>query len=367
VKVLWLSWKDRHHPQSGGAETVSGEIMDRLVRDGHEVKMITARYKNSKDHEIVNGVEVFRTGNRYTVYLKAKNFYKTKQLKDWPDIVIDEMNTIPFGSAYYVNAKNILLCYQLAREVWLYQTMFPLSIIGYASEPIMLRALARKYELVATESESTKKDLGKYGFTNVEIFRVGTYLPPVKELPSHKRMNLILSLGSIRPMKRTLDAIKAFESARDKDMSLEMVVAGDSSSSYAKKVIAYVEKSRHKNAIQIKGRVSQAEQLKLMSNAAIILVTSIKEGWGLIVTEANGQGTPAIVYDTDGLRDSVIDKKTGLLCTNKDYEDMADKILSLLSDKQQYETLQRNAWEFSKQFTFENSYRDFLSIISRTS
>lgn len=366
MKIIWLTWKDRRHPLAGGAETVSGEIMDRLARDGHEVKVITARYDGSSSKEDVNGITIFRVGNRYSVYLKARNLYK-KEFDNWADIVVDEMNTLPFGSGFYNKTRNIILCYQLAREVWFYQMMFPLSLLGYLSEPLMLCKLAKRYSITVTESNSTKDDLESYGFKNVHTFRIGMALKPLKSLEVKSKNNIILSLGSVRPMKRTLDAIKAFEIARDQDKNLKMIVAGDTTGPYARKIIRYVQKSRHNQAIDIKGRVSAAERLKIVQEASVILVTSVKEGWGLIVTEANSQGTPAIAYDVDGLRDSIKNNVTGLLSPNADFETMGNQVISLLSDSKKYEVLRLNAWRWSKEFTFENSYQDFVKIISNDS
>jgi glycosyltransferase involved in cell wall biosynthesis len=362
MKILWLTWKDRSHPLAGGAETVSGEIMDRLARDGNSIKMITARYNNSLAEETAKGVEIYRVGNRYTVYLKAKQLYK-KELKGWADLVVDEMNTIPFGSGFYNHTQNILLCYQLAREVWFYQMPFPLSLFGYLIEPLMLHRLSNNYQTVVTESQSTKTDLAKHGFKNINIFHVGMGLKPVNTLREKKNISMILSLGAIRPMKRTLDAIRAFEIARTKNNDLKMVIAGDNSGKYAKKVIDYVARSKHSRAIDIVGRVSNSQKLKLMQEAGLIIVTSVKEGWGLIVTEANSQGTPAIVYDADGLRDSVQDGITGLLSPTSDYRLMGDKIVGILSDRGKYELLRTTAWNWSKKFTFENSYSEFLKAI----
>jgi len=364
MKIVWLSWKDRSHPLAGGAETVSGEIMDRLARDGHEVRVITARYSGSSPKEYVNGVTIFRVGNRYSVYLKARNLYK-KEFSNWADIVIDEMNTLPFGSGFYNKTKNVLLCYQLAREVWFYQMIFPLSLFGYITEPFMLRRLAKRYSMTITESGSTKNDIENYGFKNVRTFHIGMALKPLRLLKPKNKNNIILSLGAVRPMKRTLHAIKAFEVAKDQDKNLQMIIAGDATSSYAKKVIRYVQKSRHYDAIDIRGRVSATERLKIMQEANLILVTSVKEGWGLIVTEANSQGTPAIVYDVDGLRDSVKHNVTGLLSPNTDFKTMGNQIINILSNTKKYELLRLNAWQWSKEFTFENSFQDFLKIIAR--
>ena len=56
--------------------------------------------------------------------------------------------------------------------------------------------------------------------------------------------------------------------------------------------------------------------------------TSVKEGWGLIVTEAGSQGTPAIVYDVDGLRDIVVESETGVIFNSKNKpEELAKKII----------------------------------------
>lgn len=364
MKVLWLTWKDRNHPLAGGAETVSGEIMDRLVRDGHEVRVITASYSGSKKHDFINGAEVFRVGNRYSVYLAARQLYK-KQINNWPDVVIDEMNTIPFGSAFYSSKRNILLAYQLAREVWFYQMPFPLSLVGYVVEPFMLRSLAKRYSISATESNSTKDDLARYGFKNTQTFRIGINLPHLTQLSQKQNPKTILSLGSIRPMKRTLDAVKAFEYAKDGDSDLRMVIAGDASGKYGRKVIKYISRSRHRDSIDFKGRVSADERLSLMRESGLILVTSIKEGWGLIVTEANSQGTPAIAYDTDGLRDSIQDKQTGILCPSGDFKCMGKQIVSLLASYDTYEEMRRKSWQWSQQFTFENSYQDFIKIIAQ--
>lgn len=365
MNVLWFSWKDRRHPDAGGAEVVSSQIMDRLVRDGHTVRHITALYSGALQNENIDGIDTYRVGNRYSVYLKARSLY-VKNMLGWEDVVIDEMNTIPFAAAQYTKAPvKMLLAYQLAREVWFYQMLFPFSLAGYLLEPLMLRWVSRKYPLSLTESASSQRDMEKHGFKEVRTFRVGMALKPLGRLPE-KSSKLILSLGGVRPMKRTLHAVKAFEYARDTDESLHMVIAGDTSTSYASRLISYVQNSRHTDAISIRGRVSNEERLALMREAAIILVTSIKEGWGLIVTEANSQGTPAIVYDVDGLRDSVKHEETGIVTPSKQPQAMGKAINSLLSDKVNYNKLRTAAWEWSKEFTFDNSYADFLEILSES-
>lgn len=366
MNIVWLSWKDRGHPLAGGAEKVSGEIMDRLAADGHSMRLITAQYGQTALHEqFAPNFEIYRAGNRYTVYPKARQLFKQVG-DDWADVVIDEMNTIPFGTGFYAKkSTNILFVHQLARVVWFYQMPFPVSLIGYLLEPLMLRILAvGKYTKMATVSASTRKDMERYGLKSIRTLRVGIPTPPLAELPAKDAPTIVLSLGALRPMKRTLDAVKAFEVAHSSNPQLQLIVAGDTSSSYAQKVIAYVHASPHSNSITVLGRVSNEEREKLMQEAAVILVTSIKEGWGLIVTEANSQGTPAIVYDVDGLRDSVVADKTGIVVPNNDYAAMGNAINTLLASPARYTDYRQQAWEMSKGYNFDNSYRDFMNIVN---
>lgn len=367
MRIVWFSWKDKHHPQAGGAEKVSSELMARLVRDGHDVHLITARYPGSKA-EAVNedGVKVLRAGNRYTVYLHARNLYKSIERKAAVDLAVDEMNTIPFFAARYSKAeKKVLLAWQLAREVWFYQIPFPLSWVGYALEPLYLRHLSRHYKLVITESESTKTDLAKYGFSkgSVRVFRVGMELPPLKELVEKPVSNLVLFLGNLRPMKRPLDAIKAFEVAHAINPKLSMKIAGDDRGSYAQRLKRYVSKSSHKNAISFLGKVTYEQKIKLTQKADVQLVNSVKEGWGLIATEANSQGTPVIGYNVDGLRDSIQHNRTGLLVPSGDWEQMGRLAADIRKDTGTYKALRTNGWQFSKEFTFENSYKEFCGVV----
>jgi len=366
MNILWLSWKDENHPQAGGAEVVSSELRRRLVKNGHRVKLITAEYKGSLESDIIKGVEVYRTGNRYSVYTKSRKLFKEK-LPNWPDLIVDEMNTVPFfGYKYSSNTPCVLLTYQLARKVWFYQMPHPLSLLGYLVEPIYLRFISKKYVAILTESESTKKDLMDYGFegSKIHVFRVGMFTKPVSKIKI-KNSNRLLFLGSVRPMKRTLHAIKAFVLAKLKIPDLTLDIAGDYSGSYGEKVYKYAGSSDFSDSIVFHGKVSHEKKEELLENSGLIIVTSIKEGWGLIATEAAAYGVPAIAYNVDGLRDSIIDGQTGLLAPSGEIKSLSRAIHVALNDKSNLERMGRMALENSRQYTFENSYADFTEVINK--
>ena len=128
-----------------------------------------------------SGFRIIRTGGRYSVYWRAYRLYK-KQFQGWPDLVIDEMNTIPFFAQWYVREKNIMLVHQLCRKIWFYQMFFPLNVIGYLLEPLYLWLLSGSE--VITVSESTKKDLMRFGFRpeRIHIISEGIDIAPLSAL-----------------------------------------------------------------------------------------------------------------------------------------------------------------------------------------
>jgi glycosyltransferase involved in cell wall biosynthesis len=365
MKILWFTWKDRKNPNAGGAETVNEELAKRLAQDGHEVILLVAGFKNATREEIASGYKIIRLGNRWTVYWQAYRYYK-KHFTGWADLAIDEVNTLPFFCKFYVKEKNIILCYQLCRQIWFYQMFFPLNLIGYLIEPLYLWLLRK--QIVITESESTKRDMQKYGFkaNSIFVFNIGLEIEAAKDLNNLSKYTepTILSLGTFRGMKKTLHIVKAFEMAKERIPDLKLIMAGEAKARYGKKVLDYIHNSEYKDSVNYLGKVEIDRKMELMQKSHIICVTSVKEGWGLVVTEANSQGTPAIVYNVDGLRDSVKDNATGMVCQKNNPETLAANIVELLNDKERYNKLRKEAWESSKRFNYNNSYDRFIKIIN---
>jgi glycosyltransferase involved in cell wall biosynthesis len=218
-----------------------------------------------------------------------------------------------------------------------------------------------------TESESTRKDLARFGFApqRTHVFPVGIEMEPVSDLGDIEKFlePTLLSLGALRAMKRTVHQIKAFDLAKKDLPGLKLLIAGSGAGRYEKKVMQALARSPHKEDIRYLGRISLEEKYELMRKSHLILVTSVKEGWGLIVTEAASQGTPAVVYDVDGLRDSVRDGFSGCICRVNSPQEMARMIVSSLHDQEDYDSMRENAWELSKAYTLERCYTVFSEIL----
>lgn len=365
MNILWLAWKDYNHPARGGAELVLHELINRQLTEGHKVTLLTAQYPGAKLQETLpNGLHIIRIGtNRYLHSLQALAYY-LRHLRGKFDVLVETVNTAPYFSLLFKGrAKGLALYHQLARDVWFFETKAPLSWAGYyLIEPICTWLLSKSKTPLITVSESSKQDLARFGWDakRTHIISEGITLDPITTLEGIQKFDrpTMLSFGSLRGMKRTLDQIKAFELAKQHLPDLQIKLAGDATGAYGEQVFTAIQKSPYKNDIEYLGRTTEQEKKQLMQKSHFIAVTSVKEGWGLIVTEAASQGTPAVVYNVDGLRDSVRNDETGII-TAPNPRALAVGITRIMTNSSLYQTMQKAAWEWSKQMTFDRSYQDF--------
>jgi glycosyltransferase involved in cell wall biosynthesis len=99
-------------------------------------------------------------------------------------------------------------------------------------------------------------------------------------------------------MKRPEDAIAAFRSLRRTFASARLWLIGDGPR------LAQVRKDAP-DGVEFLGRLTREDVLDRLARAHVLVATSVREGWGLNVSEAAACGTPSIGYAVPGLVDSI--------------------------------------------------------------
>jgi len=98
--------------------------------------------------------------------------------------------------------------------------------------------------------------------------------------------------------------------------------------------------------------LSEAEKNAELRQAHFLVHTSLREGWGLNVIEANAMGTPAAVYPVGGLVDSTVPGQTGLVTSAETPESLANALADIVKQPDVYTRYRINAWERSKTFSW---------------
>jgi len=98
--------------------------------------------------------------------------------------------------------------------------------------------------------------------------------------------------------------------------------------------------------------------------SAVVLQKSIREGFGLTVSEAEWKGTPVVASRVGGIPEQVIDGKTGFLVDPQDIKGCADKVAILIQDKKLAAKMGKSAKEFVKQkFLITRHLDDYLNLL----
>jgi glycosyltransferase involved in cell wall biosynthesis len=354
MRVLWFNWRDIKHPEAGGAELFTHEVMLRLVKRGYDMTLYCAGFLNGLKTENIDGVEIIRDGGKYSVYNKAKNYYK-KHGNNY-DLVIDEVNTRPFLTPKFVKGKPILALYHsLTRGGWFHETFFPINYIGYY---YLERKWLSYYKdvMTVTVSNSSKEGLESMGLKKILIVPEGVSVTPLSRVPVKASTPLIVFVGRLKRHKLPQHAIEAFTIIKKEVPSAKLWIIGE----------GYLRKELEKLGVKdvtFLGHVEDELKFDILRQAHLILVPATLEGWGLVVTESNAMGTPAVAYDVAGLRDSIIDGKTGILVKDNSPESLARSAISLLNDQDTLCELSFNALSFSRNFSWDNTAQKFDKII----
>ncbi len=363
MNILILNWRDPKNPKSGGAEIVTLEYARGWRKAGHKVVWLATAFQGAPRQEILDGIVIQRLGTVLTSFFLFPLFYFFSG--NHFDIVVDEIHGLPFLTPLYVKKPIIGFIHEIAGEIWDSMYAFPISMIGKILERFFFFPYANISFI--TVSKSTKDDLIKMGVNEKRIHILHNGLSnqsaplPLKKNDNHT----FLFVSRLVKMKGIEDILRSYSSIYQQDPNSQLIIVG----SGEKRYVAYLRRLAQDlgvaSNVTFKGFISQKEKLSLMAKSHILLHASVKEGWGLVVIEAASQGTPAIVYNVAGLRDSVINNKTGIILAENSPKDMAQAALNLVNDTKRYKIFQKNCFAWAKSFSWSTNIKESLSILSK--
>lgn len=127
------------------------------------------------------------------------------------------------------------------------------------------------------------------------------------------------------------------------------------------------DRAKESENIIFTGSVSDIE--KYYGASDVFVAPSYREGFGLVVVEAEAMGIPAIVSDVPGQIDAIKPGITGISCKVKDVKSLAKAMAKMIEQNELREELGRNAAKFveddfeqTKLFGYLKDHRDKLIV-----
>lgn len=366
MNILIFSWRGPGHPYAGGAEIATHEHAKHWVKNGHNITLFTSVYKGAEKEETIDGIRVVRIGTQsFGVRVRAIIWYLRH--KSDVDLVVDEFHGLPFFTPLFVGKKKLAYIHEVAKEVWRTNPWpKPFNLIpwmgGMLFEPLVFKLFYKNVPFM-TVSNSTKEDLMGWGIKTKNIHIIENGVTVVGRPHAKEKTKTLMYLGALAEDKGVEDALKIFQKIYEKDKSYIFWIVGKGEKGYVESLKLKVKSLGISNCTKFFGFVSQTKKFELLARAHVLINPSIREGWGLVNIEANRMGTPVAGYNVAGIKDSVVNGKTGILVERGETEPLADKIVGTLADKKVYGSLQKEALKWSNNFSWEKSTKKSLELI----
>lgn len=329
LRVHLVNWRDGSHPQAGGAEVFCDQVARRLVARGAVVTLVTSRAPGQPARETVDGVQLVRGGNRWTVYPRA--LAHLAGVRGQTDLVVDCQNGLPFFSPLVLRRRTpvVLLVHHVHQEQFSAHFPAPLARLGRWLEGPVSRAVYRD-RAVAVVSPSTRTAVRRQLRLRgpVHVVPNGTATVPLQGRSEPRAPHpTIVCVGRLVVHKRLDRLLRAVGAVRSVHPGLVVHIVGDGPDGTVLRRLA--RQLGLDEVVRFHGRLPARERDALLVTAWLTVNPSMGEGWGLGVLEAASLGVPAVAADVPGLRDAVRAGITGWLIP--DGADLAAAVAAALT------------------------------------
>jgi len=364
MNILVINWQDWTNPFAGGAEAHLRETFRRIVAMGHAVTLFCSSYPGAAAEEVLDGIRIIRRGGRNTFNFIVPYYYRTMLRKEGFDVVVDNMNKIPFYTPLYVREPLVGLSHHFfGTSIFLEAGPIAGSYVYLAES--LVGSVYKKMPFLVVSQSTLDEFLGR-GFDRKDFtFALNSIdhemLHPTG-VPKAARPT-IGYFGRLKKYKSVQHLIEAFARVRAEIPDAELVIIGRGD--YQPELARLAEKLGVADATRFTGYVSDEEKLRLLQEIWVIVNPSMKEGWGIVNVEANACGTPAIAADSPGLRDSVIDGVTGALYPYGDIGALSSRLIEILRDDALRASYGEKALEFARSITWDETARATVDLLER--
>lgn len=355
MRIAFLSWRDTGHPDGGGSEEYIEHVAAGLAARGHEVTIRCSAYDGAPADEVARGVRFQRRGHRLTVYPRGLLWAALGGGRRC-DAVIEVVNGIPFGLGLLRRRTTLPLVHHLHREQW--RMIYPgwRGALGWLIERSTIRAYRRLPFL--TVSRATARDLEALGVGSVHVVTNGAEGRPVLDV--ERSPYTVCTLSRLVPHKRLEQAVDVVAglAARHPGVRLRVIGAGW----WEPELRRHVSSVGADDLVELLGRIDADERDRVLGSAAVMVLPSVREGWGLAVIEAALQGTPTVAYrSAGGVAESVRDGETGLLVDSP--AELEAAVERLLTDAALRERLSRACRDWALSFDWHEAAAEVEALL----
>ena len=370
MRILQIT--NSFYPVIGGQEKVVLEISKGLIKEGHEVTVLTTDYlcdsqvNRSEDFE---NIKIMRFRNKfwfggYGYSPGAMNWLK-KNYSEFDIIHCHGYNRyLPEFGIKFLSGKvpTIFSAHGFVhtKKNLFFKKVHDFTFGRWIDKATLCTALTRldlkDYEKLGVEREKIVElpngvDIGKFSKPNkkeIDLFRKKFDLDG----------NVLLYVGRIHESKGLQYVLEAI-----KNLEVKLLIVGKDAG-YMGELVKKINVLGIKEKVVFAGPLSDDELLTAYGSASAFVLFSEWEGFGIVVIEAMAAGLPVISSDGGALPFLVRDAETGQIVEFKNIKKLENKIKLLLENSSAAIKMGKRGKEFSKNYSWDNVLKKVLRIYS---
>lgn len=216
------------------------------------------------------------------------------------------------------------------------------------------------FDLFVADSAAVKRRLLDEGIGPIEVVWHGTPVRPPRPGPGPEPT--VVFAGRLVREKGTDVLVHAFAKVKERIPSARLLIAGDGPEQGSLHALAH--ELGVASSVSMLGYLPRKEMERVFEKAWVQVVPSRwAEPFGIVAAEAMMRGTAVVASDTGGLREVVLDGKTGLCVPPEDVEALAQALARLLENRDMAEHMGQEGRERAlAEFTEEHVVDQFISL-----
>ncbi|MFP4589699.1 MAG: glycosyltransferase [Candidatus Acetothermia bacterium] len=312
----------------------------RILHGSHDFFTITKKFHNALQGEDINFSELKRSA-----YLNTNQKFASYSHIDHDLVIVHDPQPLPLIRFFQKREPWIWRCHVDLSEpneaVWEYFKDFMIRYdkVVFSSEKFTKSQLQMDTEII-------KPSIDPLAVKNREIGE-----PTIKKYLNKYSIKrdkpIIAQISRFDKWKDPEGVIKVFDLVKE-EVDCRLVLLGSMAlddPEGAGVLDNLVEKARGRDDLIVINKESDILVNVLQRASSVVLQKSLKEGFGLTVTEALWKETPVVAADVGGIPLQITDGENGFLVDPRDYEQVADRVVKILQNPELGSRLGRSAHE----------------------